>query len=269
MKQTIIVMAVAAAACAQALAGPLEKAEEGKLLYDQKKYAEAHEKFLSAAADMPEDPRLLFDQAATFYKRGDFDQAVKLYEKALVTKDLQLESLTKYNLGNCLFQQALKKRDDPGKAIELLDRAMSYYHDAMETLADPASARYNLEKAKLLKKQLIDDLKKKQDEQKKQQERNQKDDKKKEDQKKQDEQKKSGDDQKKEEKKGDQKTAGNGQKDKQEQEQQEKQGDEKQVQLSPEEAEKLLNAMREQQKKDEREQRSQRNAERMRVERDW
>jgi len=241
-----------------ALAGPREKVEEAKLLYEQKKFSDAEKRLSEAAADIssanPNRPLLDFNQAATFYKRQDFDKAIGLYEKSLLTKDLQLEATAKYNLGNCYFQQALKNQTDLGKAIELLDKAMSYYRDAMETLAQPDDARYNLEKSKLLKKDLIDKKKKEQDEQKKDQG---KDDKK-------DQQ------DKKDEKKDNQKTSGDDKKQDEKDKQQAKQGkDDKKQEMSPENAEKLLNAIREKQQQNEREERVRQPAGYMPVERDW
>ena len=165
----ILAILVIAMAAAPAWADTRETVEEGRKLFGQQQYAVAHDKFIEAAADVPESPLLKFNEAATFYKRQDYDKAIDLYGEALLTKNLELEAAAKYNLGNCHFQQAVKNQTDLGKAIELLDKAMVYYRDALETLADPQQARYNLEKSKLLKKVLLDKKKKEMEEQQKKQ----------------------------------------------------------------------------------------------------
>jgi len=245
---------------ASAWADTRKAVEEGQKLFEQHKYAEAHERFNEAAADLPESPLLEFNKAATFYKRQDYDKATELYRQSLLTKDPQLEAAAKYNLGNCEFQQAVMNQSDLGKAIEMLDRAMVYYRDAIETLADPQKARYNLEKAKLLEKALIDKKKKEMEQQKKEQqnEDRQKD-------KEQEDQNSNGD--KKEQNQEEQQTS---QKDEAQKDQQTGQSKQEQKrELSAEEAEKLLNAIRERQKEDERARRIRRPAGYVPVDKDW
>ena len=254
-----------------ASANPRELVEQGKLLYSQQKYEDAQKTFHAAGADVPSSSPnaqlLQFNEAATFYQRNDHAKAIELYEKALLTADPQVEAQAKYNLGNCYFHKALLESEtDPKTAIDQLDKAMTYYRDAMESLANPADARYNLEKSKLLKKDLIDKAKKQQDEQKKKEPNQEEDKPKKEgdeenkDQGKQDEQKK--DEQK-------QQQAGDDQKDQQDQQEQQQAAEEKQQELSPEDAEKLLNAIREKQQQNEREERVRQPAGYAPVDRDW
>ena len=255
-------------------AGPRETVEQGKALFGQQKYAEAFDKFHAAAVDVPstspEAQLLDFNKAATFYQRKDYKQAVELYEKALLTRDPQVEAAVKYNLGNCYFQKAvLESETDPKTAIEQLDKGMSYYRDAMETLAQPENARYNLEKSKLLKKELIDKAKKQQDEQKKQdQNKDDKKDQKKDDQKK-DDQKNDQSKKEDEKKKDEQQKTGGDDKNKQDQQQQQAGKDEQKKEMSPEDAEKLLNAIREKQQQNERDERQRQPAGYAPVDRDW
>ena len=265
-------MAVALLLPAFASADPRELVEQGKLLYSQQKYENAQKTFHEAGADVPSsspDAQLLqFNEAATYYQRDDYDKAIELYEKSLLTVDPQVEAQTKYNLGNCYFHKArLQGETDPKTAIEQLDKAMTYYRDAMESLENPADARYNLEKSKLLKKDLIDKAKKQQDEQKKKEPGDEENKPKKEgDEEQKDEGKQ--DEQKKDEQQ--QQQAGDDQKDEQDQKDQQQQaGEEKQQELSPEDAQKLLNAIREKQQQNEREERVRQPAGYAPVDRDW
>jgi len=252
-----------------AFADPRELVEQGRLLYSQQNYDAAQGKFTAASADVPSsspDAQLLqFNQAATFYQRNDYAKAIELYEKALLTRDPQVEAQAKYNLGNCYFHKALLQSEtDPKTTIEQLDKAMTYYRDAMESLANPADARYNLEKSKLLKKDLIDKAKKQQDEENKKKGDN-KDDKK--DQQKKDDQQ--GDQDKQDEQKKDEQKQQQAGDEQDQQEQQQQAGEEKQQEMSPEDAVKLLNAIREKQQQNEREERVRRPAGYAPVDRDW
>jgi len=245
-------------------AGVRENVEQGRLLYGQGKFEEACDAFQEAAVDAPGAEALLqFNQAATYYKRQDYDKAIELYTKALGTRDLQLEAAARYNLGNCHFQQAVLSQTELGKAMELLQKAMSCYHDAAESLADPQPARYNLEKSKLLMKDLLDRQKKQDEEKKKKQGQDQKNEEKKEQQE-QDQQNGDKDQQKEgQQKQGEQKEG----------EQKDEPGEQKQEdreqQLSPEDAAKLLNAIREKQRENEREERVRKPAGYAPVDKDW
>jgi len=256
--RAILAMLTIAVAALPAPADTRRIVEEGRKLFQQQKYAQAHDKFIEAAADLPESPLLKFNRAATFYKRRDYDKAIELYGEALQTKDLQLEAAAKYNLGNCHFQQAVKNQTDLAKAIGLLDKAMAYYRDALETLADPQQARYNLEKSKLLKKLLLDKKKKEMEQQQKKQQ-----DKDHQEEKKDEQSQGGGDEQQKNENRQDQSPQQPDEDGDRQAQQDQQQG------LSAEDAEKLLNAIRERQKQDERENRARRPMRYAPVDRDW
>ena len=260
MKRLLLIL-LACAPALPAMADTRETVEEGRKLFGQEEYAEAHDKFFEAAADLPGSPLLSFNQAGTFYKRQDYDKAIELYQQGLQTKDLQLEAAGKYNLGNCYFQQAVKSQTDLGKAIELLDRAMLYYRDAMDTLADPTQARYNLEKSKMLKKDLLDKKKKEMEDQQKNQQKDQNQDQQQDQQQQQD-----GDG---EDQQDQQQQQGSDEQEKEEEQKPEQAQQEETRQLSPEEAEKLLNAIREKQKESERDERTRKPARYMKIPRDW
>jgi Ca-activated chloride channel family protein len=67
---------------------------------------------------------------------------------------LKLESRTKYNLGNVKYQQALQAMSNPQDAIPHVQSAMTYYRDSLDVDGQQPEARYNLELAHRLLRQL-------------------------------------------------------------------------------------------------------------------
>jgi Ca-activated chloride channel family protein len=65
-----------------------------------------------------------------------------------------LESRTKYNLGNVKYQQALQAMSNPKDAIPHVQSAMTYYRDSLDADPQQPEARYNLELAHRLLRQL-------------------------------------------------------------------------------------------------------------------
>ena len=144
-----------------------EAVRQGNELFGQQKYKEAYEKYHAAAADLTDVPEILFNQAATFYKRGDYDRAIDLYEDARATQRADLDKRITFNLGNCHHQQAIKLRSDLPKAIGRLRQAARHYRDCLQVDPEFDNARYNLQLAKLLLKHLLDEQKKKEQQKKK------------------------------------------------------------------------------------------------------
>ena len=140
---------------------------EGNRLFAQQKYPDAYKKYHQAAADLTDTPEIVFNQAATYYKRGDYDKAIELYEQARATKSAELDRKITYNLGNCHHQQAIKIQRDLPKAIQRLGQAARYYRDCLQVDPTFEDARYNLQLAKLLLKHLLDEKKTKEEEKKK------------------------------------------------------------------------------------------------------
>ena len=244
-----------------ALGDTHETVERGRELFGRENYAEAYELFHEAAADFPEEPLLDFNMAATFYKRADYDAAIERYEKALAAKDLFLEAAAKYNLGNCWFRQAVKNQSELPTAIDQLDRSMRYYRDAMDDLPDTTAARRNIEKAKLLKKMLLDEMKKREEEKQNQQQNQQNDEQKEQ----KDEQQQDGQNEQQEEQ--EQQPSDGRQDEKQEEAPQP--GEQQQKEMTPEEAAQVLNAIRENQQREEREQRRTIRGQYLPVDKDW
>lgn len=110
------------------------KIEKGSALYDGKKYDEAVKSFIDAQIESPENPKLKYNVANTHYKMRNYEEAVKNYQDVAATaQDIQLEEKSIYNIGNCMYRQGR------------LEEAVEYYKKALELDPNDQEAKYNLE----------------------------------------------------------------------------------------------------------------------------
>ena len=132
-------------------------------------FAEALEGFREAEVMFPDSAELAYDQAVAHYRLGDLERAREAFNRALSTRDLALEEKVKFNLGNCAYAEALERLTDLQGAIDRLRLAIAHYRDALELDPGDDDARANIETAHLLIKDLLD--KKKKEEQEKEKEK--------------------------------------------------------------------------------------------------
>ena len=176
------------------------------------KYNEALEFYHSAEVDLPESPELNYNMAGVHHQQGGYEEAVDNYTRSLNTTDINLESDAHYNLGNTYFRM-----QDFENAIKSYESALNLYPEDMD-------AKYNLELArKMLKDQMQPQQQQQQQQEHQQQEQQQDQDQQEQQQQQQQEQ------QSQEE---------------QQQQQQQAQPQEEEKEISPEDAERILNALR-------------------------
>lgn len=122
------------------------------------KYADALETYKQLAQNDSVAPsaELLHDMAAAHFKLGHISEARELWVRAAALKDERFEAQTRYNLGNCNYAEALKavEAQDVKKARQLLDKAVGQYRDAIHLNPNLANARANLELAEKLKQEI-------------------------------------------------------------------------------------------------------------------
>ena len=131
-------------------ASPYQAVQQGNALYQSGKYAEAAEQYGSASQMLPEAAEIHFNQGNAAYKQQDYHKAREHYTQALQTADRTLEGKVKYNLGNIEYQQALQHLQQPQAAMPHLRSAMTYYRDSLDVAPQQQDARYNLELSHLL-----------------------------------------------------------------------------------------------------------------------
>ena len=133
---------------------PYQAVQQGNALYQNGKYAEAAEQYGSASQMLPDAAEIHFNQGNAAYKQQDYGKAREHYTQALQTTDRTLEGKVKYNLGNVEYQQALQNLQQPQTAMPHLRSAMTYYRDSLDVDPQQQDARYNLELSHLLLRQL-------------------------------------------------------------------------------------------------------------------
>ena len=131
-------------------ASPYQAVQQGNALYQNGQYTEAAEQYGSASQMLPDAAEIHFNQGNAAYKQQDYGKAREHYTQALQTTDRTLEGKVKYNLGNVEYQQALQNLQQPQAAMPHLRSAMTYYRDSLDVAPQQQDARYNLELSHLL-----------------------------------------------------------------------------------------------------------------------
>jgi len=236
-----------------------------------------------AEVALPESPEVAYNQGLAYYQTGDYAAAKNYLNRALLTRNLNLEAGVKYNLGNVAYASALEKMSDLQEAIELLKQAISHYRDGLELNPDDEDAQANIQTAQLLIKDLLDKLKQQQE---KQQQQQQQGDQSQQDQQQQDQSpqqqgQQGQQEQKDEQQQGDQEEQPEGeqkspeQQGQQDQQPQESQADEQGAQtveaqeMTREEADRLLQSVRDKERQRQEEQARRMRVHRAPVQKDW
>lgn len=137
---------------------PRELIEQGNQHFEAGRYTEALEAY-DQVGDEPDEllaAELLHNRAAAHFKLGELDEARDLWVRAAGLRDETFEAAARYNLGNCDYAAALRaaEQQDAQGSLEQLDRAIAQYRDALKLDPQLARARANLELAAQLKKQI-------------------------------------------------------------------------------------------------------------------
>ena len=144
---------------------------QGNKLYKQGNFNEAINSYDQALLDAPGALKPKFNQANSYYRLDDLSKAMDLYRQvAAESKDMKVVAKAKYNLGNSYFQQGSKQKDSNlQKAIDNLKTAIGSWRSVLDIEPENKKAAKNIEVARLLIKDILDQLNK----QKQQQDPNQ------------------------------------------------------------------------------------------------
>lgn len=234
------------------------KVKKGIKAYEQSQFDQSLQHFQDAVLDDPENPLGHYNVAEALYKNKKYEEALKSYEKALSAQDLPLKEKTFYNLGNTHYQ------------MNKYQEAIQSYIKALELDPNDQDAKHNLE---LVRAKLKEMAQKQPGQNQQQQQQNQQGEQQKQDQQNQEgsENQQNQQNQKSEQEKQQQEqqmAQERKTKDQQGEQQQAKQL-EKKKDLSKEEAERILQALRSDEKENQKLRRPQKSARRRKVEKDW
>ncbi len=132
-----------AAGMGLAAVGALEAADraaasrnnEGNRLYDEHQYDDALKLYTDAQARLPNAPELHYNIGNVLFRKSEFDKAVEEYRKAESSPDPKLAQQATFNRGNALLMQ-----EKPQDAVQA-------YIQALRARPDDADAKRNLELA--------------------------------------------------------------------------------------------------------------------------
>jgi Ca-activated chloride channel homolog len=122
-------------------------AAPGMEAYNDGKFEEAYGKFHETLQAHPQNPavdRLNFDAGAAAYKLKDYNKALQSFSQALLSKDLQLQEKTHYNLGNTLYEQGETEKADEKKLANWTN-AVQHYDETLKIDSQNKQAQENRE----------------------------------------------------------------------------------------------------------------------------
>ncbi len=216
-----VVLGIWLIVCGATVGDPVaSKSAEALEHYLRGEYEQALQLYRDALLDRPDAPELHFNVGDALFKRGEYDQALREFERVLNAEEKKIQAQAHYNMGNSFFQQ------------QAFEQAVAAYKQALELDAADEDAKVNLELAleklqQQQQQQQQDDSE--QDQQQQQQQQNQ--------QEQQDDSEQDQQDQQQQQNQQDQ------QQDSEQDQQQQEQPAEQQS-ISPEEAQQLMDALK-------------------------
>jgi Ca-activated chloride channel homolog len=124
--------------------------EQGGQAFARGDYAGAAEAYAKAQETDPDSAEVAYNLGVAYYKQGELAKAKKFFSTALNTRDVELEARSKFNLGNVAYRQGLAKRSSAPEAVQLLQTAIAHYRDALDVRSEDEDARVNIELAQRL-----------------------------------------------------------------------------------------------------------------------
>ena len=223
------------------------KVMKGIKSFEKEQWDESLQHFQDALLDDPEHPVGHYNVGESLYKKKNYEEALKSYEKALSTPEIAMREKIYYNLGNTYYQ------------LNKYQEAIQSYIKALDLDPDDQDAKHNLE---LVRAKLKEMAQKQPMENQQQQQRQQSGDQQ------QSQQQQQGNGQEQQENQDQQQQAQKDD-DKQENEQKSAKPQEKQKELTKEEAERILQALKSEERENQKLRQVQRPARIAPVEKDW
>lgn len=129
--------------------------EAAQRAMEAEQYGKALELYQQARQQRPDSPQIPFNMGVAAYRNGDLDKAAELFNQVrLLADDAALRARSAYNLGTTAYRKTLQQPDDPAQAATHLEdataelaEALGHFREAID--ADPADldARANGELA--------------------------------------------------------------------------------------------------------------------------
>jgi Ca-activated chloride channel homolog len=119
-----------------------DRAREANRAYDRGDYATAEQIYRELLSEDPGNTRLLFNLGNTFAKQQKYEEAIEAFERfKRMTDSARERSIADYNIGNLHSER------------EEWDRAMEQYRKALRQNPDDNDARFNYELARRMQQE--------------------------------------------------------------------------------------------------------------------
>lgn len=127
-----------------ASSAPRAAASEAEDFYNAGEYLKASELYSQALKEHPDDPKLHYNYGTSAYKNNLYDEAIASFTQALKSEDLSLQERAYYNRGNALFQKGAESQQaNPQTAVEQWQQALESYEGALQLNPDDTLATEN------------------------------------------------------------------------------------------------------------------------------
>jgi tetratricopeptide (TPR) repeat protein len=120
------------------------KVNGGNSQYHEEKYEEALNSYQDALLDDPKNEIVSFNQGDALYKLEKYEKSIEAYQKVIGSSDLKMDGKAHYNIGNVYFKQ------------DKLQESIQSYIRALDINPDDHDAKYNLELARAKLKEMAD-----------------------------------------------------------------------------------------------------------------
>ena len=167
----IFIIALALSLSQIAAAASVEDAvRRGNALYGKGTFSDAINEYDQALIAQPQALQPKFNKANCYFQLDDLAEAINLYNQvAAESRDMELVAKARYNLGNSYFQRGSKQKDsDLQKALQDMQTAIVNWRSTLEIDPENENAAKNIEVARLIIKDIIDQINKQQQQQQEQ-----------------------------------------------------------------------------------------------------
>jgi Ca-activated chloride channel family protein len=143
MSKICLMLAFLSLAAAARADDYIDLVKKGNEAFAKKDFKSALEYYHGAEVDLPESPELEYNMAGALHEQGSYEETVDRYARSLNTTEIGLEARAHYNLGNTHFRMG-----DYEKAI-------TSYQNALNINPGDVDAKFNLELARRRLKEQI------------------------------------------------------------------------------------------------------------------
>lgn len=125
---------------------------KGEEAFERGDYLQASEYYREKLERSPNSPELNYNYGTTSFKNNMYDDAIEAFTKALKSDDIELQKKAYYNRGNSNYQKGVEMQQaDPKATVNQWKQALNSLESALELAPDDADAKHNHE---VIKKRL-------------------------------------------------------------------------------------------------------------------